>query len=182
MNEIRNLIALVEAKDKKKLELLPLPYSRNDLEPVLSKDTINYHYGDLARGYVERYNKKEGDPKFNEAGAFLHNILFAQFTEPKPKNEPRNLSLAIINRRFKSFENFKTEFAKEAMKIQGSGWIYLSKSGSIKTIVNHEIRKDILLLIDWWEHAWALDYQANKAKYLENMWKIIDWDIINTRL
>ena len=68
------------------------------------------------------------------------------------------------------------------MKIQGSGWIYLSKSGKIKTIVNHEIRKDIFLLVDWWEHAWALDYQSDKAKYLENIWKIINWDVINSRL
>ncbi len=182
MSDIRNLISLLEAKNRKKLELNALPYARNDLEPCISKDTINYHYGELARGYVDRYNKKEGDPKFNEAGAFLHNLLFEQFQSPSLKNDPKNLVSAIINRRFGSFEKFKTEFAEQAMKIQGSGWIYLSKSGPIKTIVNHEIRKDILLLIDWWEHAWALDYQANKSKYLENMWKIINWNIINQRL
>ena len=65
------------------------------------------------------------------------------------------------------------------MGIQGSGWVYLSKSGKIKTIVNHEVKKDIVLLIDWWEHAWALDYQSDKKKYLENQWKIINWNHIN---
>ena len=68
------------------------------------------------------------------------------------------------------------------MGIQGSGWVYLAKNGEIKTIVNHEIKQDIVLLIDWWEHAWALDYQVDKKKYLENQWKIIDWTKINTKL
>ena len=68
------------------------------------------------------------------------------------------------------------------MSIQGSGWVYLARNGSIKTIVNHQIKEDILLLVDWWEHAWALDYQADKQKYLENQWKIIDWGKINTVL
>ena len=45
--------------------------------------------------------------------------------------------------------------------------------------VDHEIKKDIVLLIDWWEHAWALDWQADKKKYLENQWKIINWNHIN---
>jgi len=67
------------------------------------------------------------------------------------------------------------------MKIQGSGWIYMAYNGDIKTIVNHEVRDDILILVDWWEHAWALDYQADKKQYLENTWKIMNWNKINTR-
>lgn len=182
MNNTRQLINIIEAKSKKKLELLPLSYRKNDLEPVLSEKTLNYHYNKLAKGYVERFNNKEGDPVFNEAGAFLHNILFAQFQQPKGSNEPTGLISAIIKRKYGTFENFKKEFAQQAMKIQGSGWIYLSKSGTIKTIVNHEIRKDIFLLVDWWEHAWALDYQSDKGKYLDAIWKIINWDVINNRL
>lgn len=182
MSDVRDFISLVEAKNKKKLELNALPYARTDLAPVMSKETINYHYGELAKGYVDRYNKGEGDPKFNEAGAFLHNILFEQFQSPSSRNDPKNLVSAIIKRKFGDYAKFKEEFSEEAMKIQGSGWIYLNKSGNIKTIVNHEIRKDILLLVDWWEHAWALDYQAGKAKYLDNIWRIINWDVINSRL
>ena len=68
------------------------------------------------------------------------------------------------------------------MSIQGSGWVYLSKSGKIKTIKNHEIKKDIVLLIDWWEHAWALDYQSDKKSYLNNIWSIINWDAINDKI
>ena len=68
------------------------------------------------------------------------------------------------------------------MGIQGSGWIYMDTSGAIKTIKNHKVVKNIALLVDWWEHAWALDYQADKAKYLVNTWKIINWNIINDRI
>ena len=69
-----------------------------------------------------------------------------------------------------------------AMKIQGSGWVYMSRTGDIKTITNHQVKRDIALLIDWWEHAWALDYQSDKAKYLNNIWRIINWEVVNQRL
>jgi len=68
------------------------------------------------------------------------------------------------------------------MKIQGSGWIYLSRSGQIKTIRNHQIKNDIALLVDWWEHAWAMDYASNKKKYLSNMWRIVNWEAVNRRI
>jgi Fe-Mn family superoxide dismutase len=76
----------------------------------------------------------------------------------------------------------KLEFEKTAMAIQGSGWVYLARNGKIKTISNHEMRSDIILLIDFWEHAWSLDYQADKAKYLKNIWRAIDWSVINDRI
>ena len=69
---MREIITLVESKEKAELELLPLPYKRTDLAPVKSKETLDYHYGTLARGYVDRYNAGEGDADFNEAGAYLH--------------------------------------------------------------------------------------------------------------
>jgi len=159
-----------------------LTYALTDLDPVISEETMNYHYGKLYKAYVDKYNTGEGDPDFNEAGAFLHKLYFEQFKEPAAGNNPTDASAEFIKEHFNSLEDFKTEFEEAAMKIQGSGWIYLSKNGQIKTIKNHAIKSDILLLIDWWEHAWALDYQADKAKYLKNIWKIIDWDVINNRL
>lgn len=178
---IRNTI-LNESKPKKKLEQLTLPYKKDDLEPAMSKDTINYHFSKLYKGYVDRYNEGEGDPDFNEAGAYLHNIYFSQFCEPRTYSKPEGSTADFIAEHFKTWDNFKDKFEKEAMKIQGSGWIYLSKKGEIKTIVNHEIRSDILILVDWWEHAWALDYQADKKKYLKNIWTIFNWPIIDARL
>lgn len=182
MDDIRNLINLVEAKGKQDLVLEKLPYSRSALAPVMSKSTVDYHYGELAKGYVDRYNASEGDSTFNEAGAYLHNIFFPQLMAPKTANKPIGASKSLIDRRFGSFEKFKEEFKAEAMKIQGSGWIYLSRSGDIKTIKNHAKRTDIALLVDWWEHAFNRDYGANKAKYLDNFWRIIDWNKVNIRI
>lgn len=161
------------------LEQIKLPYAKGDLDPVMSEDTINYHYGKLYKTYVERFNSGEGAPDFNEAGAFLHSIYFAQFQPPKSTNKPTGAIEQFINDHFTDFDSFKAEVEKEAMGIQGSGWVYLAKNGSVKTIKNHSTKSDILLLIDWWEHAWALDYQADKKQYLENTWKIINWETIN---
>ena len=177
-----NFLKYVTEGKVAELKQFPLSYDRDELQPCLSKDAIDYHYGKLYKAYVDRYNNREGDADFNEAGAYLHSIYFSQFCPPLNPNKPTGLGLEFIEKHFKSFDKFKEEIEKTAMAIQGSGWVYLAKDGKIKTIVNHELRKDILLLIDWWEHSWALDYQADKAKYLKNIWKIIDWDRINTAL
>ena len=179
---VRKLITLVEANSRTKLLLEPLPYSRSGLSPVMSKATIDYHYGELAKGYVDRYNKKEGDDTFNEAGAYLHNIFFPQLMSPKQNNQPRGVSQALINRKHGSFKDFKEKVQKEAMKLQGSGWIYMSRSGDIKTIRNHQKRSDIALLIDLWEHAWAKDFGSDKKRYLNNLWRCINWDKVNIRI
>jgi Fe-Mn family superoxide dismutase len=175
-------VSLNESNVPKTLEQTPLPYAKTDLAPSMSKATIDYHYGELYKGYVDRYNKGEGDPDFNEAGAFLHNIWFTQFQHPSRSNEPTAIAKNFINKYFKSFDKFTDAFEKEAMKIQGSGWVYLARDGSIKTIKNHQIKMDIVLLVDWWEHAWALDYQADKKEYLANQWRIMNWNIISSRV
>lgn len=183
MQDFRQLVSLVESKDKKqKLTQIDLPYGKKDLFPAISNETIDYHYGKLYKGYVDRFNSGEGDAEFNEAGAFLHELYFSQLQELGGGNKPDGASEALINRHFTSFDKFKEAVEEEAMKIQGSGWIYLSRSGDIKTIKNHAIKKDIALLIDWWEHAWALDYQADKKKYLTNFWRIINWEVVNRRI
>lgn len=177
-----NFIKHLTESPRVKIEQLKLPYKKDELDPAISEDTIDYHYGKLYKTYVERYNEGEGDPDFNEAGAFLHNKYFSQFKAPKGSNTPTGDVLALIEQHYKTWDKFKEEFSKTAMGIQGSGWVYLARDGKIKTIINHQIKQDIVLLVDWWEHAWALDYQADKKKYLENQWKIIDWDVINQRL
>ena len=180
---MREHIDLIEASTRPaKLETTPLPYGHKDLEPVMSEDTINYHYEHLAKGYAKRYNAGEGNANFNRAGSFLHNKFFPQLRAPKGANKPRGAILALIEEHFKTYEDFKAAFKEKAMAIQGSGWIYLSTSGDIKTIPNHQVRTDIAVLVDWWEHAWALDYQSDKEKYLDNIWKIIDWEVCSERI
>lgn len=182
MTDIRNLITIVESKAKQELSLNSLPYKRSELAPVMSEEAIDYHYGQLAKSYVDRYNKGEGDSDFNEAGAYLHNLFFPQLMPPKSGNRPTGAVAKLIDSKYGSFIDFKKAFAQEAMKIQGSGWVYMSRSGEVKTIKNHQIKRDIALLVDWWEHSWVLDYKADKKAYLQGLWKIINWDIVNQRL
>jgi len=180
---IREDLNLIEASTRPaKLETTPLPYGTKALEPVMSQATLDYHYEHLAKGYAKRYNSGEGNANFNRAGSFLHNRFFPQLREPKGANRPRGAVAALIEEKFKTYEDFKDQFKEKAMAIQGSGWIYLSTQGEIKVIPNHQVRTDIALLVDWWEHAWALDYQSDKERYLDNIWRIINWDVINERL
>lgn len=184
--DIKDLKRIVTEADTRRNTLIQeqLPYGRNELDPVLSKRTLDYHYGKLAAAYVKRYNNKEGDDSFNYGGAILHNLYFAQLQEPSGSNKPMGAVEQLINSKYTSFDKFKTEFENTAMGLQGSGWLYLDSKGAITIIHNHEYRKgmDIVLLIDWWEHAWALDYEHDKIKYLKNIWRIINWSIVNDRL
>ena len=173
-----------EERDRKELAQDPLKFEKDDLDPVMSEATIKYHYDGLAAKYSERYNAGEGDADFNYGGAVLHNIFFANLTPPRAANKPEGTSRALIDEKYGSFDKFKEAVEKAAMGIQGSGWIYMDVDGEIKTIPNHSYKKSmkIALLIDWWEHAWALDYQQDKSKYLNNIWRIIDWDVVDIRL
>lgn len=182
MNNLQHYIKLVESAQQKLVQE-PLPVARGDLDPVLSLDAVNLHFGKLAQAYVERYNKGEGDRDFNFGGATLHNIFFSQLKEPSTA-KPTGASLELILNEYGSFVNFKNEFLETAMTVQGSGWVYMDTAGAIKTIKNHEYKSSmkIALLIDWWEHSFVIDYGSDKAKYLNNMWRIIDWSVVNDRL
>jgi len=175
-----NIIDLLEAKGQK-LDIKKLKFSRSSLSPVLTELALNRHL-DLANKYAERYNDGEGDPVFNEAGVFLHNLFFEQLKSPQSNNRPAGPIASLINRKYNSFGDFKEKFAEVAMTVQGSGWVYLARNGDIKVIKNHAKRTDILLLVDWWEHAWVTDYGTNKKKYLDNIWRIINWGAVNSRL
>lgn len=177
-----DFIKLLEGKPKPgDIEINQLKFTRKDVDPVMSDDTLNLHYNKLAKGYAKRYNNNEGDKDFNYAGVFLHNIWFEQFRAVRIINKPNGPIASFITKHFGSYGEFQEQFEAEALKIQGSGWIYLAHNGTIKTIENHEVRDDILLLVDWWEHAWILDYGSDKKEYLKQLWKIIDWNRISTR-
>ena len=176
--------SLTESADRRELYQEKLAFNREELSPVMSEETIKYHYDGLAAKYSERYNAGEGDADFNYGGAVLHNIWFANLTPPRAANKPSGLSKSIIDQEYGDFDKFKTAVEKEFMAAQGSNWIYMDTEGNLHTIHNHEYKKSmkIALLIDAWEHAWALDYQQDKARYLANIWRIINWDVVNIRL
>lgn len=179
---MREYINLIESSSKSdEIEIVDLSYSENQLAPVFSSGLMRLHYGKLAHAYAERFNKKQGDKQFNYAGAVLHNIFFTQFRPPRTKNEPNGPIANLIRSKFKTWDAFKDVFEEEAVKVQGSGWAYLARDGTIKRIQNHQLRSDILILVDMWEHAFQPDYGSNKQKYLTNIWRIVDWNVINSR-
>ena len=106
----------------------PIPYKETDLEPVISKQTIDYHFNNLAKTYLKRYNNNEGDPKFNLAGVYLHNLYFQQFQKPNKENKPIGISKTIIDQKYNSFTEFKKQIEKTAMSIRFglSGIKYIS--------------------------------------------------------
>jgi len=176
--------SLTESKDRSEIRQEKLKFAKDELDPVMSEATIKYHYDGLAAKYSERYNAGEGDADFNYGGAVLHNIWFANLTPPRAANKPEGLSKSVIDAKYGDFEKFKDAFEKEFMAAQGSNWIYMDKNGDLHTIHNHKYKNTmkIALLVDAWEHAWALDYQQDKAKYLSNIWRIVNWDVVNIRL
>ena len=179
---MRDIITLLEAKDKPQdIEIVQLSYADSDLAPVLSKDNFKFHYGILAHGYADRFNNKQGDANFNYAGYFLHNIFFTQFRSPRRNNIPIAPLGNFIKSKYGSWDSFTDKFTEQALTVQGSGWIYLATDGKIKIIPNHQVRDDIVILVDLWEHSYQNDYGADKSKYIDNIWRIMDWNMLNSR-
>lgn len=187
-------------------EKVTLPYATDALEPVISKQTIEFHYGKHLQAYVDNLNKlivgtkfensdletivKESDGAiFNNAGQTLnHNLYFASFS-PKGGGEPKGKLAEAINAQFGSFEKFKEEFTAAGVALFGSGWVWLAKDADGKLSIDSEsnagnpIRKGLtpILGFDVWEHSYYLDYQNRRADHLKELWKIIDWDVVSQR-
>jgi Fe-Mn family superoxide dismutase len=174
----RSLVNILEGKET--ITLDPLPYKIDDLEPVLPKEIVSYHYSFLSQGYVDRYNKGIS-PDFNFAGAALHNKYWAGFQKYKAGNKPFGSVLSLVERIYGSYDKFVDEFVEIGSTLEGSGWVILTKLGEIKLIHNHKLRSDIVINIDLWEHS-IFEFGKNKKKYMRDCFKILDWAIINARL
>ena len=169
-----------QVTSKVDVKKVALPVSKKDLSPVFSEQSLDLHYNTLYQKYIDKSH--EGAGAFFRAGAQLHSVFFEQLQSVNNQNRPSGNIAALIDSKFDSFVKFKEKFISNALDFRGSGWIYLSDSGSLKTIENHEIRTDILLLCDLWEHAYLTDYGADKEKYLKNFFKIVNWSTINLRI
>ena len=191
----------------KKFELMVLPYADNALEPVISKETIVFHYGKHLLAYVNNLNGLlEGSPLadlpleeivikaeggiLNNAGQILnHELYFGQFAAPKEKNQPTGKIAEAITRDFGSFEAFKEEFQKKGATLFGSGWVWLSADKNGKLVITQEtnaanpVQRGLkpLLTFDVWEHAYYLDYQNRRPDHLSTLWQIINWEVIELR-
>ena len=181
LKELKDIITEAESS-RETLVLEKLPYDRTALEPVMSKDSVDLHYGVLSKGYVDRYNNKEGDDAFNYGGAVLHNLYWQSLQAPSSANRPSGASEELINDKFGSYQKFKEQFIAKAKELQGSGWCYMDVKGKIGIIPNQGFKQGmrIALPIDMWEHSYLLD--TTKDKYLNSIWRIINWSIVNDRL
>lgn len=174
----RTLIEKVQAEAEVYKIKLPVPMNR--VADVFSKETMDLHYGTLYGNYVKKALAGEGD--FQVAGAKLHTLFFEQFQEAADTNNPTGVAKILINDKFGSYTAFKSEFTEAAKSIHGSGWCYLTTRGKIKTIPNHQILNEVAVIIDMWEHSYIIDYLSDKEKYLKDVWKIINWDIVSARI
>jgi Fe-Mn family superoxide dismutase len=189
-----------------KFELVKLPYAVDGLEPVISRQTIEFHHGKHLQTYVNNLNNliqgtkfenadletivKEADGAiFNNAGQILnHNLYFTQFS-PNGGGEPSGKLAAAINATYGSFENFQKEFETAGAGLFGSGWVWLAKDKDGKLSITKDanagnpVTKGLkpLLGFDVWEHAYYLDYQNRRADHLKELWKIVDWKVVETR-
>lgn len=189
-----------------KFELPKLPYAADALEPVMSKLTIDLHYGKHLQTYVNNLNNlvpgtkfenadletivKESDGAiFNNAGQTLnHNLYFLSFS-PNGGGEPKGKLAEAINKQWGSFEDFKKEFNAAGLAVFGSGWVWLAKDKDGKLSIEKEanagnpIKRGFtpILGFDVWEHAYYVDYQNRRADHLNEIWKIIDWDVVSAR-
>ena len=191
-----------------KFELIQLPYNADALAPVISAETIGFHYGKHLQAYVNNLNnlmpgsgfeglsleeivtKSEGGI-FNNAGQILnHNLYFTQFKAPVKDNVPTGKIADAINAQFGSLEAFKAEFEKKGATLFGSGWVWLSSDKDGKLVITQEtnagnpLTKGLnpLLTFDVWEHAYYIDFQNRRPDYLTSLWQIINWNEINKRL
>jgi Fe-Mn family superoxide dismutase len=187
-------------------ELVKLPYAVNGLEPVISKQTIEFHHGKHLQTYVNNLNNlvqgtkfenaeletivKESDGAiFNNAGQILnHNLYFTQFS-PNGGGKPSGKLAAAIDAAYGSFENFQKEFETAGAGLFGSGWVWLAEDKDGKLSISKEangsnpVAKGLkpLLGFDVWEHAYYLDYQNRRADHLKELWKIVDWTVVESR-
>ena len=190
-----------------KFELIVLPYAMGALEPVISKQTLEFHHGKHLAGYVNNLNGllpgsgfetasleeivcKASGGMLNNAGQILnHNLYFGQFTGEPTKSAPTGQLAEAIVRDFGSFEAFKEVFQKGGATLFGSGWVWLSADKDGKLVITQEtnaanpIQKGLkpLLTFDVWEHAYYLDYQNRRPDHLAALWQIIDWNVIERR-
>ncbi len=176
-----------------------LPYDKKALEPVISEVTLDYHHGKHHATYVNNLNNLiAGTPDesrtlgeiiqsssgglFNNAAQVFNHTFYWHSMSPQ-KCEPSAALKAAIESAFGSVEAFKEQFSTAAAKQFGSGWAWLVKDAggklSIETTSNADTPvahgRQPILTCDVWEHAYYLDYQNARPKYLENFWKVANW-------
>jgi Fe-Mn family superoxide dismutase len=184
-------------------ELPALPYAKDALAPVISAETIDYHYGKHHQAYVTNLNNlipgtefenasleeivmKSSGGIFNNAAQVWNHTFYWNGLSPNGGGEPTGALADAINAAFGSFDEFKDAFIKSGIGNFGSGWTWLVKNddGSVEIVNTSNAAtpltdgKTPLLTIDVWEHAYYVDYRNARPKYLEEIWTIVNWDFV----
>jgi Fe-Mn family superoxide dismutase len=187
-------------------ELPKLPYELNELEPYISEKTFEFHFGKHHKAYVDKVNglikgtefenakleeiieKADGGIFNNGAQVWNHSFYFLSLS-PNAKKEPTGPLAEAINETFGSFEQFKTDFAAAGAGLFGSGWVWLvkNKEGKLEILQAANAENPLrdgyhpLMTMDVWEHAYYLDTQNARPKYIENFFEVLDWTVVEKR-
>ncbi|MDZ7852877.1 MAG: Fe-Mn family superoxide dismutase [Halomonas sp.] len=184
-------------------ELPALPYEKNALEPHISAETLEYHYGKHHQTYVNKLNeltdgtddanksleeiiKSSSGGLFNQAAQVWNHTFYWHCLAPNGGGEPSGALAEAIEAKFGSFDKFKETFNVQAAGNFGSGWTWLIKTddGGVDIVNTSNADTPIahgqtpLLTIDVWEHAYYIDYRNARPKYLENVWNVLNWDFV----
>ena len=188
-------------------ELPALPYAKNALEPHLSAETLEYHYGKHHNTYVGNLNnlvpgtefegksledivKTSSGPIFNNAAQVWNHTFYWNCLAPQAGGEPTGALADAINQAFGSFDAFKTQFNDAAVKNFGSGWTWLVKKadGSLAIVNTSNAGCPLteghtpLLTVDVWEHAYYIDYRNVRPNYLNGFWALVNWNFVAKNL
>ncbi|CDI84493.1 superoxide dismutase, putative [Eimeria acervulina] len=191
-------------------QLPPLPYAKDALEPHISKETLEYHYGKHHATYVNNLNRlTEGKDEasksledliktasggiLNNAGQVYNHTFYWNSMKAGGGGSPTGLIAGEIEKSFSSFEAFKEQFSAAAAGHFGSGWVWLCYCGEQKKVVitqTHDggvpFRDNSkcfpLLACDVWEHAYYIDRRNDRAAYVKAWWSLVNWDFANENL
>ena len=189
------------------IELPALPYERTALEPIISGETVDYHYGKHHKGYVDNLNKmidgtefadmaleeiirKSQGAMFNNAAQVWNHTFYWNCMKPKGGGEPSGKLADAIKAAFGDFAKFKEQFSEAAVKTFGSGWAWLVQrpDGALAIVSTPNAATPLtgedkaLLTCDVWEHAYYLDYKNLRPKYVEGFWSLVNWDFVASNM
>jgi Fe-Mn family superoxide dismutase len=184
-------------------ELPALPYEKNALEPTISQETLEYHYGKHHQTYVTNLNNlvpgtefenasleeivmKASGGIFNNAAQVWNHTFYWNGLSPNGGGAPSGALAEAIDGAFGSFDAFKEKFAQSAATNFGSGWTWLVKNadGGLEIVNTSNAAnpmtdgKTPLLTVDVWEHAYYIDYRNARPKYLAEIWNLVNWDFV----
>jgi len=187
-------------------ELPQLPYAMDALEPFISKQTLEFHYGKHHQAYVTNLNKlvpgtefenatleeiirKATGGIFNNGAQIWNHTFYWHCLKPNGGGEPSGKLAEAIIQKFGSFAEFKDKFSAAAATLFGSGWAWLVKTpeGKLEIVQESNAGNPLrnghtpLLTCDVWEHAYYLDKQNRRPDYISDFWKLVDWDAVAQR-